>query len=106
MTEGSMVSAMCGVQLKDRKRATDLMLMLGLGETMDQLAIANSVHWYGLVLRKEDSHVLRTILNFEFEGQRKKGRLMRTWKKQVEEESVQIGLRREDALCNRSGVLA
>ena len=24
---------------------------------------------------------------------------MRTWKKQVEEESVEIGLRREDALC-------
>ena len=24
---------------------------------------------------------------------------MRTWKKQVEEESVKIGLRREDAIC-------
>ena len=26
-------------------------------------------------------------------------RLKRTWKKQVEEESVKVGLRREDALC-------
>ena len=43
-TKGSMVKAMCGVQLKDRKRSTDLMLMLGLKETIDQLAIANSVH--------------------------------------------------------------
>ena len=38
-----MVRAMCGVQLKDRKRSTDLMLMLGLNKTIDQLAIANSV---------------------------------------------------------------
>ena len=43
--------AMCGVQLIDRKRSSDLMLMLGLNETIDQLAIANSVHWYGHVLR-------------------------------------------------------
>ena len=28
-TERSMVRAMCGVQLKDRKRSTDLMFMLG-----------------------------------------------------------------------------
>ena len=44
--------AMCGVQLKDRKRSTDLMLMLGLSETIDQLTMANSVHWYGHVLRR------------------------------------------------------
>ena len=28
-----------------------------------------------------------------------------TWKKQVEEESVKVGLRREDALFDQSGVL-
>ena len=42
-TERSMVRAMCGVQFKDRKRFTDLMFMLGLNETIDQLAVANSV---------------------------------------------------------------
>ena len=29
--------------LKDRKRSTDLMFKLGLNETMDELAMANSV---------------------------------------------------------------
>ena len=58
-TERSMVRAMCGVQLIDRKRSTDVMFMLGLNETMDQLAMANSVRWYGHVLRREDGHVLR-----------------------------------------------
>ena len=62
-TERSMVRAMCGVQLKDRKRSTDLMFMLGLKETMGQLAMANSVHWYGHVLRREDCHVLRRALD-------------------------------------------
>ena len=34
-TERSMVRAMCGVLIKDGKRSKDLMLMLGLNETMD-----------------------------------------------------------------------
>ena len=46
-----------------------------------------------------DDQILRRALDFEIEGQWKKGRLKRTWKKQVEEESVKVGLRREDALC-------
>ena len=45
------------------------MLMLGLNETIDQLAIASSIHWYGNVLRREGDHVLRA-LDFEVEGQR------------------------------------
>ena len=38
-------------------------------------------------------------LDCEVEGQRKIGRPKRTWKKQVEKESVKVGLKREDALC-------
>ena len=75
------------------------MVMLGLSETIDQLAMANSVCLYGHVLRREDGHVLRRALDFEFEDQRMKGRLKRTWKKQDEEENVMVGLRMEDALC-------
>ena len=90
-----MVRAMCGVQLK----SMDLMFMLGLNESMDQLAMANSVRWNSHVLKREDGHVMRRELDLEVEGQRKKGRPKRTWKKQVEEESVKVGLRREDALC-------
>ena len=61
--------------------------------------MANSVCLYGHVLRREDGHVLRRALVFEVEGQRKKERLKRTWKRQVEEESVKIGLRRDNSLC-------
>ena len=49
------------------------------------------------MLRKENGHGLKRALDFEVEGQRKKGRLKMKWKKQVEEQSVKDGLRREDA---------
>ena len=91
-----MIREMCGIQLKDRKGSTNLMFMLGFSETIDQLAMANSVCWYGHMWRKEDGHVLRRTLDFDVEGQRKKGRLKRTWKKQVDEESMKVGLRRKD----------
>ena len=77
--EGSIVRTMCGVQLKDIKRSNDL--MLGLNETTYQLAKAISVCWYGHVLRREGGHVLRRSLDFEVDGQRKKGRPSRLWKK-------------------------
>ena len=90
---------MCAVQLKDREDLRTLciciileissllskkfMLRLGLNETMDQSVIENSVRRYGNVLRREDGHVLRRALDFEVEGQRRKWRPERTWKKQV-----------------------
>ena len=58
---------MCGVQLKDRKGSIDLMFMLGLNETVDQLAMVNSVRWIGHVLRSEGGHILRRALHFEVE---------------------------------------
>ena len=90
-----MVSAMCGVQLKDRKRSTDFMFMLSFNETMDQLPMANSIRWYGDVLRREDCHVLRRPLDFDIEGQRKKGRPKSLMRNLDEEDSVKIGMSRE-----------
>ena len=78
MTGRSSVSAMCGVQLNDRKRSVDFKFMLGLNEATNQLSMANNAHWYGYVLRREDGHVLRRALDFEVEGQRKKWRPNRT----------------------------
>ena len=59
------------------------MLMLGLNETLDQLAMANSVCWYGHVLRREDGHVIRRALKFEVEGQKRKGRSKRIMKNRL-----------------------
>ena len=37
--------AMCGVQLKDRIRSMDLMLILGLNEAIDQSDTGNNICW-------------------------------------------------------------
>ena len=59
----SMVRAMCGIQLMDNMMISkDLMMMLGLNETIDQLVTENSVCWYGDVLKREDGDVLRMVM--------------------------------------------
>ena len=97
-TERAMVRAMCGQKVVDRKTTEEQMDMLGLKETIDRLATVNGVRWYGHVLRRDDDSVLRFALNLEVSGKRKRGRPKKTWKKQVEEETEKIGLKKEDAL--------
>ena len=41
---------------------------------MVQMAKANGVRWYGHVLRRDDGHVLRKVLEFEVKGKRKRRR--------------------------------
>ena len=72
-TERAMVRNLCGVKLVDKKSTRDLMQMLDLNETIDQLAKANSVRWYGHVLRKDKTNILRRALDFIVKGARKRG---------------------------------
>ena len=72
------------------------MLTLGLNETLDQLNMANSVQWYHHLQRREGGDVLRKL---EFEGQRKKERVNRTWKTRVEKDCMNVGSSKEDAFC-------
>ena len=99
LTQRSMVRVMCVVQVMDGKIDMVLMLVLVLNETMNQLAMASSVHWCGHVLKREDDHMLRQAFQFDVVGQWKRRWSNRTWKKQVEEENMMVGLRREDVLC-------
>ena len=93
-----MVRAMCVQKVVDRKTAEEQMDMLGFRETIDRLATANGVRWYGHVLRRDDNSVLRVALDHEVSSKRKRGRPKKIWKKQVEEETEKVGLKKEDAL--------
>ena len=72
-TERAMVRAMCGVKLMDKRNTEELMDMLGLKETLEGLAKANGVRWFGHVLRRDDDSVLRKALDFRVDGQRGRG---------------------------------
>ena len=74
---GSAMRAMCCQKVVDRKMTEEQMDMLDLKETLDQLAIANGVRWYGHVLKMDGNSVLRVALNLEVTGKRKRGRLKR-----------------------------
>ena len=73
--------------------------MLGLKESLDRMAKASSIRWYGHVLRKEDENVIVKALKFEVSCSR--GRSKQIWKKQVENEMKKNGLVKEEA-CDRT----
>ena len=73
--------AMCGQKVVDRKTTEEQMDILGLKETINQLATANGVRWYGHVLRRDDDSVFRVALDLEVSGKRKRERPKKTWKK-------------------------
>ena len=64
---------MCSQKVVDKKTTEEQMDKLGLKETIDRLATANGVRWYGHVLRRDDDSVLRAALSFEVSGERKRG---------------------------------
>ena len=58
----------------DKKSTKDPMQMLDLNKKIDQLVKANSVRWYGHVLRKDKNNFLRKALDPKVKGTRKRGR--------------------------------
>ena len=53
-TERAMVRSTCGMKLVNRKNMEELMEMLGLKKTLDKIAKANDVRWYGHVIKRDD----------------------------------------------------
>ena len=64
-TEKAMMRVMCGVTMIE-KRSQELISLLGLTDTLDGLARASGVQWYGHVLRRDKSDVLRRALDFKW----------------------------------------
>ena len=92
-----MVREMCGVKLVERRNTEELMEMLGLKKSLEKLAKASRVRWYGHVLRREENNILRKALEFSVSGRRKRGRPKKTWRRQMEDEARKIGLTVKDA---------
>ena len=93
-----MVRSMCGVKLVDRKNMEELREMLGLKKTLDRMAKANEVRWYGHVIRRDDDNILKKAMMLEVNGQRKRRRPKMKWKRQVEDSVKKVGLKIEEAV--------
>ena len=68
---------MCGMKLVDKKITKDLMQVMDLEETIDQLQKTNTVCWYGHVLRKDNNKIMQ-MLDIRVKGTSKIGRLKTT----------------------------
>ena len=89
-TERAMVRSVCGVKLVDKKKMEDLMEILGLKETLDRMAKANGVRWYGHVIRRDDDNILKKAMTMEVNRKRKRGRPKMTWRMQEEESEKKV----------------
>ena len=94
-TERAMMRSMCGVKFVDRKME-ELMEMLGLNETLDRMAKANGLRWYGDVIRRDDDNILKRAMMLEVNWKRKRGRPKMKWRNQVEESVKEVGLKIEE----------
>ena len=61
------------------------MSLLGLKDTLNELARASGVRWYRHVLRRDNGDVLKRALDFEEAERRERGRPNMTRKRQVVE---------------------
>ena len=80
----------------DRKME-ELMEMLDLKETLDRMAKANGVSWYGHVVRRDDDSILKKAMMLEVNEKRKRGWPKMAWRKQVEESVTEVGLKIKEA---------
>ena len=55
-------------------------MILGLNETIDQIAVASNMCWYGNMLWRSDDHVVRSAMRLQIESQRKKWILKGHWR--------------------------
>ena len=93
--EKYMVRAVSGAQFKDGNRAKDLMLML---ECNDVSICYDRLHLYRHMMRMKDGLVLRRALEFEVEGQTKRGQKVYGGRRQ--RKSIRADLSTKDALCH------
>ena len=66
----ALIRAMGGVQFNESRGVRNMMQMMNVNEAIDQLAMADKVHWYRHVLKREDGHVLRRTFEFNVECQK------------------------------------
>ena len=95
--EMRMVRWMCNVMIKDRVPSKELRERLGIDDIILILQ-QNKLRWYGHVLRKEDTDLVKKCMEYEVEDSRPRGRPKRTWKEVVQKDCQALNLNKEDAM--------
>ena len=97
VAEMKMLRWMCGVTKMDRITNERIRGTTKVVE-MSKKAQERRLQWYGHVLRREETHVARRVLEMEIPGRRGRGRPKRRWMDVVNEDLREKRLTEEDAL--------
>ena len=90
-TERAMVRTYVWSEMNEQESTKDLMQMLDLNETIDHLAKASNVRWYGHVSRKDKNNFLKRALDFTIKGKMKRVRPKKTWLRAVVKQRKKLG---------------
>ena len=85
----------------DKNSTKDPMQILDFNETIDHLAKAGGVRWYGHALRKNKNNFMRGASDLRAKGTRKRDRPSKAWLRAVIEQSRKVGPNESD-VNNRS----
>ena len=75
---------MCGMQLADSVSTKELMVRLGLNNTIVEVVRQKSLRWLGHLVRKGDDDCVEQTWRFEVEGSKGMGRSRLAWKSMIE----------------------
>ena len=93
-----MVSLMCEVKLRDRKRTGELMSKLGLCCDIVTVVRQSRLRWYGHAMRRDMTCGIRRVLDVDIGGVVGQDRPRLEWRKEVEKDVLKLGLLCEDVL--------
>ena len=92
--EKRMLRMMCGVQLADGVSTKELMVRLGLDNTIVEVVRQGSLRWLEHVVKKRDKNCVKQAWRFEVENSRRGGRLLKWWKPRRGGESICVVYKR------------
>ena len=95
--EKQMLRIMCGVQLADGLSTKELMVRLGLDNTIVEMLGQGSLRWLGHVVKKRDDDYVKQAWRFEVEGSEGRRRPRIAWKSMMENLCRGLGLDLADA---------
>ena len=84
-TEGSMVRMMCRVRLVDRLPSEEQRRRLGIQPDVIECLETSILRWFGNVVRRKDTHPIKSAHNFSVTGKKPPGRPKKTWDNAVRE---------------------
>ena len=101
VAEMRMLRWMGGVTRRDRIRNDYIRGTVKVVEVSKKIQ-QKRLQWYGHVMRREDDHACRRVMDMEVEGRRRRGRPKFRWKDNIANDMREKGLREQDVLDRRS----